>query len=251
MHQTIAHQQGTTPHIQQNTIFHFSNMASTSASDNIDICPDNHQCENGSVCIENPQAEGKYYCDCDEGAADQVFSGLYCQHEATVYCTHNGEFSRTSFCTNEGSCKGQVESGSTKHLGCDCAPGYTGSYCQFIEGSEPVGFPYQNNPSYAIYSGNPEEGNDGLSIGVLGVVLIVAVTVSILGVIMAFVVRRRRLHASNHVVDSTKTTDGNLHDANGESLANIRAETFDTEVPAQSFDQDELQITKADSGQMA
>ena len=96
-------------------------------SENIETCPDSHQCENGGICVEPPSAEGKYYCDCDESnlGGAKVFSGLYCQHEATVYYTMTGELSRTSFCTNNGICRGTVTD-KQEHLGCDCPEGYTG-----------------------------------------------------------------------------------------------------------------------------
>jgi len=95
---------------------------------NTQTCPDGHICENGSLCIETVQ-EGKFVCDCDESNINgaQVFAGLYCSHKATVYCTLNGPdaISTTSFCTNDGTCKGNVGK-NQDHLGCDCPRGYSG-----------------------------------------------------------------------------------------------------------------------------
>ena len=100
-------------------------------SDTTQTCPDGHQCENGSLCVETKQ-EGRYACDCDESNLNgaTVFSGLYCSHEATVYCTMDGPgaVSSISFCTNNGTCKGTVGKNG-KHLGCDCPSGYTGMVC--------------------------------------------------------------------------------------------------------------------------
>ena len=96
--------------------------------ENTQTCPDGHQCENGSLCVETKQ-EGRYACDCEESKVNgaTVFSGLYCSHEATVYCTMDGPgaVSHTSFCTNEGTCRGAVGT-QEEHLGCDCPSGYTG-----------------------------------------------------------------------------------------------------------------------------
>ena len=74
----------------------------------IEICPDGHRCENGSMCAENPFDEGNYYCDCDEVDMTDAYSGLFCEHKATVYCTSTKEISKKSFCTNGGACKAVV-----------------------------------------------------------------------------------------------------------------------------------------------
>ena len=94
----------------------------------VSICPDGHSCENGSLCIENALKEGQYFCDCDEGelAGFKVFTGLYCQHEATVFCTMTGELSTVGFCANGGTCMGFLEDNGNNHVGCECPKGYTG-----------------------------------------------------------------------------------------------------------------------------
>jgi hypothetical protein len=91
------------------------------------ICPDGHSCENGSVCAENTKKEGQYFCDCSqEVATGKVFTGLYCQHEASVFCTETGDYSKVAFCANEGICLGVINKNNHNHVGCECPQGYTG-----------------------------------------------------------------------------------------------------------------------------
>lgn len=96
------------PHwLRSYSIINWLPLATTMATNEstaIEICPDGHQCENGSKCVENLKKEGSFFCDCDESIVNnaKVFSGLYCQHEATEYCTLTGKVSRTAFCTNNG-----------------------------------------------------------------------------------------------------------------------------------------------------
>lgn len=83
-------------------------MTSKFENKGIEICPDGHRCENGSICVENPKDENNYYCDCDEADFSAAYEGLFCEHKATVYCTSSNTLSRTTFCTNGGSCKAIV-----------------------------------------------------------------------------------------------------------------------------------------------
>jgi hypothetical protein len=94
----------------------------------VTTCPDGHSCENGSICIENSRKEGQYFCDCDDSqlAGSKVFTGLYCQHEATVFCTETGEYSKVAFCANGGICLGSISKTNHTHVGCECPKGYTG-----------------------------------------------------------------------------------------------------------------------------
>jgi hypothetical protein len=87
-------------------------------------CPDSHTCKNGSLCVEDQLNEGSFYCDCDVEPLF-AFAGLSCEHEGTVFCNMEGIVSKTSFCTNGGSCRELVgESG--RHKGCVCDSGYDG-----------------------------------------------------------------------------------------------------------------------------
>jgi hypothetical protein len=156
-------------------------------------CEDGHRCQNGSVCTENPYDEGSFYCDCDEAIFAKAVAGLYCEHEATTYCTFKQEVSRTSFCTNGGECKVLV-SAEAAHLGCDCPAAYEGSHCQFVAGTKPDGWPFDGSdaPSstqYGYPSGYQAGGKSGLSGGVKAITILI-----VLGVVgsMAFFVYKKR-----------------------------------------------------------
>ena len=133
-----------------------------------DMCPDGHRCENNALCVENPNDEGNYMCDCDPRIQGGVFEGLYCEHEATVFCSEKNTLTSPSFCTNGGTCKEQ----SDKHLGCDCPFGYEGDHCQFISGTNrpPRGFTLQ------IGTANSKLGG-GAKFGVAFVVLVLVAVV--------------------------------------------------------------------------
>jgi hypothetical protein len=88
-------------------------------------CPDSHRCANGSLCVEDSLRESSFYCNCDV-SNKKAFAGLSCEHEHTVFCNEEEEHSTTSFCTNGGECRFNVEEGED-HMGCNCEPGYAGS----------------------------------------------------------------------------------------------------------------------------
>lgn len=211
---------------------------------NVQICPDNHRCENGSVCVEKSSKEGSYVCDCSEAMLDgaTIFSGLYCQHEATVFCTLTGKVSTTSFCTNNGICRGNVDE-KDEHLGCDCPKGYTGKHCQFVEGSE-VTEEFGTAPT-AMTSAKVDRGGDGTGLGTAGVVSIILVALFILGLALGFLYRRHAQHAATHVIDASKSSDGNIHDAEGSNMV-VPTDTFESDSGG-----DESKIHAVDSGHLA
>jgi len=88
-------------------------------------CQDSHVCHNGALCVEDPDREGSFFCDCDATDGNAVYAGLSCEHEATVYCNAEGEISTTSFCTNTGTCDGLGEVNG-EHQGCTCGDMYYG-----------------------------------------------------------------------------------------------------------------------------
>ena len=223
--------------------------------ENVQVCPDNHRCENGSICIEDSTAEGKYFCDCEESSlldGATVFSGLYCQHEATVYCTLTGKMSKTSFCTNQGTCLGKVGENGGEHMGCECPKGYTGRHCQFIEGSEgpESSFVQQNNaPALTMTDVNNTEqqrGGDGTGMGTPGLVLIILLAISVLSAILVVAVRRQRQHAETHVIETTKSSDGHLPDADGSTLEVAPTKSFSIDG-----EHDDVGIQTVDSGHLA
>merc|ERR1740139_45514 len=118
-------------------------------SQKINQCLDGHRCENGSICIENSYDEGNFYCDCDSADIPSVFEGLYCEHEATEFCSDDGGLSKVSFCTNHGRCKKTVGY-DDQHPGCICPSGYEGEHCQFVRGTMPKDWRTTSAPAKAL-----------------------------------------------------------------------------------------------------
>ena len=118
----------------------------------IQTCPDNHHCLNGSQCVQNPYEKGSYYCDCNEVIWDVRYEGLHCEHKAEIYCTGpNVKDLDEWFCTNGGTChiksNGEEEN---SQWACKCPDEFEGSFCQFVKGSKPNGYPFKqqsNNQS--------------------------------------------------------------------------------------------------------
>mmetsp|Transcript_7555 Transcript_7555/g.11526 ORF Transcript_7555/g.11526 Transcript_7555/m.11526 type:complete len:238 (+) Transcript_7555:102-815(+) len=153
----------------------------------IETCPDNHHCLNGSKCVQNPYDEGSYYCDCNEVIWDVRYEGLFCEHKESVYCggLENG-ISEHWFCTNGGTCITEQRAGSGSAWGCDCPNDYEGTYCQFVRGSKPKGYPYTNNS----ISDTKQKGS---SSPVAGAVVGSLVTILVIATIGAAVYYRRKL----------------------------------------------------------
>jgi hypothetical protein len=164
----------------------------SSSNNQIMICNDGHRCEHGSICTEKPDDEGGFFCDCDESSFDTVYSGVYCQHVATSYCTFNQEVSRMSFCTNAGECKVEV-SPDEAHLGCDCKTGYEGDHCQFVEGTMPDNWPVDSNN---LSSGNQSRHatDEGLHGGVIAVIILIVL--AFIGSIGFLIYRKKKAHST-------------------------------------------------------
>ncbi|CAB9524231.1 Divalent cation transporter [Seminavis robusta] len=221
------------------------NDATNTPEDLVTVCPDGHSCENGSLCIENALKEGQYFCDCDEGelAGFKVFTGLYCQHEATVFCTLTGELSTVGFCANGGTCMGFLEDNGDNHVGCECSKGYTGQHCQFVEGSEPTEgyYPLDQNSNNIQSVANKTETKELGAAGIAVTVLCVVVALGMIGTALLVLQRRWRLHAETHTIEPTKSSDGQLQDADGANLA----------APTQSFESDHSELQPSESAEMA
>ncbi|KAL3788906.1 hypothetical protein HJC23_002660 [Cyclotella cryptica] len=121
-------------------------------SSTLTTCSDGTICENSSTCLPHPTREGSYLCDCLSASTATAgpFAGVYCEFAATSLCTNsgNGDGTAHAFCTNGGECKSFVDKHS-QHGGCKCRKGYTGEYCQFVEGSVPSDWEVVNYPSVA------------------------------------------------------------------------------------------------------
>mmetsp|Transcript_13498 Transcript_13498/g.19906 ORF Transcript_13498/g.19906 Transcript_13498/m.19906 type:complete len:244 (-) Transcript_13498:95-826(-) len=168
----------------------------------LQICDDGHRCRNGSMCTRNPNDEGSYYCDCDEGKDDEAFAGIECEHTATSYCTFSGEVSHASFCTNGGQCT--VKTGDPVnglHVACDCQNGYEGDHCQFIKNSGQSRF-YENTLARtAPVPQNPSTGGSG---GIVAVVVLLFL--GVIGGLGFFVYRKKKTFSTP--LDNNKVTGG-------------------------------------------
>ena len=118
----------------------------------------------------------------------------------------------------------------------------------------PEDFPFDASTSSALAAtgdANKTGGGDGTGLGTPGLVVIVLLALAILGAGFTFIIRRRNQTSSTHTIETTKSTDGNLHDPDGENLAAPTAptDTFDTEIGG---DQDDIEeIKPVDSGHLA
>lgn len=144
------------------------------------ICPDGHRCDNHSECVENPNDESQYFCDCDASALlwDEAFAGLSCEHKATEYCKHDPSM----FCTNGGSCHQTRASGGAKYTECRCADGYEGSHCQFVAGSAPQDWP-TDAASKVMTSKHHGQGGMGTG-GIVAVVMVSLALVWVIGLLV-------------------------------------------------------------------
>ena len=139
-------------------------------------CPDGHKCHHHSECVENPNDESQYFCDCDASALlwDEAFAGLSCEHKATEYCKHDPSM----FCTNGGACHKTRASDGTKYTECRCANGYEGNYCQFVAGSAPQDWP---TDAASKVMTSKHHGQGGMGTG--GIVAIVVVSLALVSAI--------------------------------------------------------------------
>lgn len=166
----------------------------------MEVCPDSHHCLNGSKCVENHFDEGSYYCDCQETIWEAAYEGLRCEHKAEVYCVAEG-VSKKHFCANGGTCLAIVDP-SEAHLGCDCPKGYTGSYCQFVEGTVPEGWPFNNPANENNYNGS--RGGSGVNGGMIAGIVIGSV-VTVVAIALIAIIRQKRTGESAGLVN---TKDG-------------------------------------------
>lgn len=177
----------------------------------IETCPDQHHCENGSKCVENPYKEKSYYCDCDEVIFDVNYEGLFCEHRAEVYCTDRADVTIQEhwFCTNGGVCSTEPSSGK---LGCSCPDEYEGTYCQFAKGTKPEGYPFTSNKVSTMSNSGP----------IIGAVVGSLVTLLVMSVVGAAIVFRHRNVKKN--LRTTVVSDPSLElEADGSVLKDSMA----------------------------
>mmetsp|Transcript_28019 Transcript_28019/g.39388 ORF Transcript_28019/g.39388 Transcript_28019/m.39388 type:complete len:310 (-) Transcript_28019:207-1136(-) len=151
-----------------------------------ELCNDGHRCMHGSVCVESDVDEGAFDCDCTQTNLLDAFEGLSCEHKATVYCNDENAVSRTSFCTNGGTCKENVTPESA-HIDCICTDNYKGSHCQFTV-NQKVPSRAGGDALNAGYN-NSKNTNDGLKTGVT--VFIVVIVLSVVAAFGFFVIHKK------------------------------------------------------------
>jgi len=68
-----------------------------------------HFCLHGSGCIDD---NDEWTCDCRNAASllSEAYAGEFCEHAATTFCEGEGA-GKHSFCTNHGTCLGQIGDG--------------------------------------------------------------------------------------------------------------------------------------------
>lgn len=174
-----------------------SRNSSAKGNNQIETCPDGHHCLNGSKCAQNPYDEGSYYCDCQEDIFEVRYEGLYCEHMAEVYCISHGS-SMHSFCTNGGTCIEFVGPNGESQMGCKCPEEYEGSYCQFVRGTQPQGWPFSSSSSSQTPTSLEKKTTN---IGSIVGSLIVALTLTILMVAFAY---KRYFSRDNYDVMGTR-----------------------------------------------
>ena len=129
-------------------------------------------------------------------------------------------------------------------------------HCQFVEGSEPDGYPFDGSSSSVLASATDaasqqDRGGDGTGLGTVGVILIIALAMAVMGAAFALFLRRRQ-HTTTHLRESTKSSDGNLPDADGDNLGlPMPTRTFESVGNSHDEDEDIAEITAVDSGHLA
>ena len=98
--------------------------------DDLRQCRDGHRCENGSLCQENINQEGSYYCDC-ESAVGGLYAGLSCEFKAEEECRFEGGVEAVWFCVNKGTCV-VSESKDKLTMRCDCTDEFEGPVCRIM-----------------------------------------------------------------------------------------------------------------------
>eukprot|EP00581_Thalassiosira_minuscula_P017724 CAMPEP_0183720730 /NCGR_PEP_ID=MMETSP0737-20130205/13260_1 /TAXON_ID=385413 /ORGANISM="Thalassiosira miniscula, Strain CCMP1093" /LENGTH=1706 /DNA_ID=CAMNT_0025950645 /DNA_START=265 /DNA_END=5385 /DNA_ORIENTATION=- len=95
-------------------------------------CPDNHQCQNGAKCVPSNSTVHGYTCDCKPNGAAQFekFAGMFCEYEASQFCSDSPDVAEYAFCTNGGRCKEVGISKGSPFRGCDCASNFFGEHCE-------------------------------------------------------------------------------------------------------------------------
>lgn len=162
---------------------------------------------NGSI---DGGGDAQYGCDCGAAMAVSRFAYEMCRRPATEYCGRTSSVLANSFCTNGGSCAGNLgmirmeDTGPFQHEGCVCPPEFHGPHCEYL-----VGY----GPSSDSYGGRiqPASSSSLFILGRRGGTGSVLISIMILfGVAMAVVIvavvtfQRRRRRGSRCQVERRK-----------------------------------------------
>ncbi len=159
----------------------------------IERCPDNHHCENGSQCVQNPYDNGSYYCDCNEVIWDVRYEGLRCEHKVEIYCTGPNDRGLDEwFCLNGGICHMNSDTEDKQQWACKCKEEYEGSFCQFVKGSKPKGYPFNQQQKHS-YGGS-------FAAGMIGSL----VTLLVIGAVAVVIFYRRREETERFIENFTR-----------------------------------------------
>uniref|UniRef100_A0A7S2SLZ0 EGF-like domain-containing protein n=1 Tax=Eucampia antarctica TaxID=49252 RepID=A0A7S2SLZ0_9STRA len=170
-----------------------------------EICENGHRCENGSLCVENPYDEGNFYCDCDEVVFSTAFEGLSCEHEATVYCTLDQIISKKSFCTNGGECLAFSDA-EEAHFDCKCPDNYEGGHCQYVKGTRPDGWPYNEGGVLMAKNQSNQQGSSGRKMTGSIIALIVIICCAFVSGI-GYIIYKKKVKSTQDVVSAKEFGD--------------------------------------------
>lgn len=187
----------------------------------IEICPDavapsgSRSCLHGGVCrLDNATAED-WSCDCAKAKkGSTVYAGHQCEFPADVSCEVGTNESSHAFCTNNGTCQSQVESGQ-HHLMCYCTYAFEGRHCQYAKGTLP--------DQETVYAIPQPQSNQGISGGAIAVLVILSLIVVVAAVVFYRRPKRRQAanKASNNVPNDLNLKTFNETDPNEPPMASI------------------------------
>lgn len=152
------------------------------------------------------------FCGCsDIASSTNVYAGLSCEHEATVFCNPTNDVSHISYCVNDGTCV-KNEDSNGMHYGCDCGDKYTGDYCEYVvsqtvpdDWAKDVSSVSDDSDPYPLagsLNGKQEPTNVGAIVGgVLGAVVVLII------ILLGAVWYRRHRFTEPHEISSKTTAD--------------------------------------------
>lgn len=201
------------------------NSSNASTGSSAVVCPDRHQCMSGSTCVEFPNEEGHYYCNCSSWFDNDLYAGVSCEYKATAYCSSKSQ--PEWFCTNHGKCTMNTRNGYTMFQ-CQCPKGYEGDRCQYVSGSKPAHWP-EDAYAYAFTPTpiNYYPPNAGATIALL-VVLLLAM-ISLIGAVICYLCRAGKQQETPS--STTNLEDLTMEVGDDVIVANVAGEGAEASFP--------------------